>query len=186
MVFDFLDEKIDKAIKIYDDNFLSSGECLNIYGDYYSGKTSLCFNIIKNNTDKKIIYLVSEILDPIYLNRLYELSVNDNIYLLHCINIKSLINILNKTPVEIVIIDSLTAMDYIEEKKDIEKLFKIIRNKNINLIMVSQIREYNNQQFYEHKKILDFFSFKVKVEKNDDYIVLNGNNKIKLKEIWEQ
>jgi predicted ATP-dependent serine protease len=179
--FDFITMN-NNSIKLYDDYYLKESECINIYGEDYSGKTSLCFYIIKQNPDKKIAYVCSENLDNMYKNKLHELS--NNVYLTHCNEVKRLIKILDIMPIELVIVDSITAMAYIDNNKDIELLFNLINDKNINMIIVSQSRKYEGKEYFEHYKILNFFSQRIKVEKQEEYLILNQNKKINFNEIW--
>jgi len=183
VVYKFLKEDEENKIKIFGNNFLDAGECLNIYGDQYVGKTTLCFYIIKNNPNKNVVYVASEVLDPLYRTKLRELT-NNKVYILDCFNVESLVKIIEEVPTDIVIVDSLTAMNYITNKKDLEKLFDVINKKRIHLILVSQIRSFDGKEYYEHKKILDFFSFKTKVEKKLDWIVLDNKEKIPFSDVW--
>ena len=183
MVYKFLKEDEEDKIKIFGNSSLDAGECLNIYGDQYVGKTTLCFYIIKNNPNKNVVYVASEVLDPLYRTKLRELT-NNKVYILDCFNVESLVKIIEEVPTEIVVIDSLTAMNYIADKKDLEKLFGIISQKKIHLILVSQIRSFKGKEYYEHKKILDFFSYKIKVEKKLDCMVLDKKEKIPFSDIW--
>jgi ABC-type dipeptide/oligopeptide/nickel transport system ATPase subunit len=179
--FNFIISNKD-SIQIYDDNYLKESECINIYGEDYCGKTSLCFYIIKQNHDKKIAYVCSENIDEIYKNKLHELS--NNVYLVHCNKIHELKTILEIMPMDLVIIDSITAMAYIDDNKDIEQLFNLINEKKMNMIIISQSRNYNGKEYFEHHKILNFFSQRIKVEKDKEYLILNQMKKINLNEIW--
>jgi predicted ATP-dependent serine protease len=170
------------SIKIYEDNYLKESEIINIYGEDYCGKTSLCFYIIKQNPDKKIAYVCSENIDNIYIKKLQELS--NNVYLTRCNEINELRKILEIMPIDLVIVDSLTAMAYIDNSKDIEQLFNLINNKKMNMIVVSQSRKYEGKEYFEHYKILNFFGQRIKVEKQDEYLILNQNKKININEIW--
>jgi RNase H-fold protein (predicted Holliday junction resolvase) len=75
-------------------------------------------------------------------------------------------------------------MAYIDNNKDIELLFNLINDKNINMIIVSQSRKYEGKEYFEHYKILNFFSQRIKVEKQEEYLILNQNKKINFNEIW--
>ena len=176
----FLDFIIKKEnfIKLYDDNYLKKSECINIYGEDYSGKTTLCLYIIKQNSNVKIAYICSENIDNMYINKIHELS--NNVYLVHCNEINQLKKIIEIMPIDLVIIDSITAMSYIDNSKDIELLFNLIDDKKMNMIIVSQSRNYDGKEYFEHYKILNFFGQRIKVEKQDEYLILNKNKKIKI------
>jgi archaellum biogenesis ATPase FlaH len=178
---DFVTNK-NNSIKLYDDNYLKESEIVNIYGEDYSGKTSLCFYIIGQNPDKKIAYVCSENIDRMYTDKLRELS--NNVYMVHCNEINQLKKILEIMPIDLVIVDSLTAMAYIDNSKDIEQLFNLINDKNMNMIVVSQSRKYEGNEYFEHYKILNYFGQRIKVEKQDEHLILNQNKKINLNKIW--
>jgi len=179
---DFLQSGKESKIKIVDDLYLRGGECINLYGDQYVGKTSFCFYVVKNNPKKKVIYVDTEILTPLYRDKLNSLS--DNVYILKCSNIKSLKTLLKDLNADLIIVDSITAMNYIENKKEISDLFDFVEENKLNLILISQIREFNDKQYYEHKKLLDFFSYRIKTEKYEDSISLDNKYKINFNEIW--
>lgn len=176
----FLVEKKD-SIKLYADFYLKQGESLNIYGDSYVGKTTFCFYVIKRNKEKKIAYVASEPLDPCYRNKLESLA--KHIYELPCINIKRIKELISEIPMDLIIIDSLTALEYIEQKKDLADFFKTIEDKNINSIVVSQIRNYKEKKSYEHSKLLNFCAYKAEIKKHDGFFIVDSN-KIDFNEIW--
>lgn len=179
---DFFDKMVYKGIKITNNIFLKKGESLNIFGDSYVGKTTMCFYIIKQNPEKSVVYVNSEHLSPKYRKKLITLA--KDIYILDCFNIDWLVSMLEQLKFDIVVIDSLTAMNYIENKKKLSELFDIITEKKINMILVSQIREYKGRKYYEHRKLLNFFSYKMHITKNKKEMILDDKIKIKFDEIW--
>jgi len=176
--------KNNKSLRIYNNIYLREGESINIYGAQYVGKTSFCFYIIKNNSNKKIVYFASEILDKLYKKKLE--TIQENIYLVNNTNIKDTIDIINEINPELIIIDSLTAMQYISEKNNLSRLFNLVDEKRMNLVLVSQIRNYEGKEYYEHKKILDYFAYKINIETDGKHMILNKEYKIKYNEIWNE
>lgn len=184
---DFLFPK-KKTFVPYGDMWLHEGESLNIYGDALSGKTTICLHIIKQfntaNIDRQIAYVRSEPVDGKYFEKLKQLDKN-NINLIETHDISHVSDMIKKINFGLVIIDSLTALKYIDLKKEIDTFFKIVEEKKMNAIVVSQGRYYYDKETYEHKKILDFYAFKVKIEKHDEKLILNNNSSIKISDVWE-
>jgi predicted ATP-dependent serine protease len=180
---DFLSQNQKRSMKIFDDTFLNEGECINISGGPYVGKTTFCFYLVKQNKDMKIAYVQSESLSPKYQRKLK--SISNNIYLIECFDIDKLKEILQKFEIDAVIIDSLTAMAYIDHKKKLMELFDIILNKKANMVIVSQTRNAGEQKYYEHKKLLNFLSYNFEIEKESDEMIINKELRIKYNEIWK-
>jgi ABC-type dipeptide/oligopeptide/nickel transport system ATPase component len=173
-----------KTLKIYEHKWIKEGEAINIVGEPYCGKTTTCFYIIKNNSIKNVIYIASETLDKNYKHVLHKIC--NSIYLLNMFDLRRINEIIEQMPIELVVIDSLTALRDMKSLKDLEKLFTIIQEKRINIIVVSQVRGFDDKIFYENKKILDFFSFRLNVEKQEDCFVLEKIIKIRYDEIWRK
>ena len=69
-------EEPKQTIKIINDIILKEGDIVNIYGEPYCGKTSTCFYVVKQNPDKKILYVQAEQLTAHYEQKLNQLSKN--------------------------------------------------------------------------------------------------------------
>lgn len=179
---DFLDKIIHKGIKIIDGIQLKQGESVHIYGEPFVGKTTMCFYIIKQNPEKTVVYVNSENLSPKYTRKLKTLS--NNVYILNCFNIDWLLSMLEQLRFDFVVIDSLTAMNYIENKKKLAELFDIVIEKKMNMVLVSQVRENKGRKYYEHRKLLNFMSYQIDIHKDGPDMVLNGEHRIEFEEIW--
>jgi RecA/RadA recombinase len=174
--------KSKKTLRITNNMQLREGEIVNIYGNPYVGKTTFCFYIVKQNLNKKCLYVASEELNETYKNVLKE--INSNVFISYSKKLKNINNFVSVLPIDYVIIDSITALEYIENQKVIDEFFNIIITKKLNAIIVSQMKNYGNKETYEHNKLINFACYKLKIEKNNDQIILNGKNKIDFKEVW--
>ena len=177
--------KSKKTLKIINDIHLKEGEILNIYGEPYSGKTSLCFYIMKKNINKNCLFVASEILDFNYLDILADIFKKNkmDLYITNVSELWLIIDFIKEMPIDYVIIDSITAVK-IDDKKTIEKLYDIIQKKKINAIIVSQTRNYKGKISYGNSKLINFYSYKIKVEKNNDKLILNNKYSLDLNKIW--
>jgi len=180
MLIDAIDNK-KNSLLIHGDMWLKEGECLNIYGDADCGKTTMCFEIVKNNPNKLCLYADTEPLTPHYRETLNKLA--KKVYITNATKLQNITGYIMKLPVDFVVIDSVTALQYITDKKIIEDFFKAVEMKKINAILVSQLREYQNKEYFENEKVLNFYSYRLKVEKKDKDFVFNGN-KIETISIW--
>jgi len=183
-LLELFEDAIKRKIKLYDNIYLEEGESAHIYGEPYCGKTTLCFNIIKNNPHKKIAYVQSEKLEQRYLQKLYTLSKYVYLVDLNCSRTLSLPQILQLIPIDVIIVDSITALYAADDNDMIAQLLNTITTKNIFAVYVSQMREFNKKEFYEHQKTLNYFARRIKVEKVNDYMILNKKHKIKFDSIW--
>src|ERR1017187_5793449 len=157
MSFNFLDlirhELID-TIEVFDNVYIKQGDIVNVFGDAYVGKTLFCYNIIKHNFDKTVLYIDTENSKYDLLDKLGE---HIGIGYMQVNEIDNIIKIINDS-IELIdyfIIDSLTATDIEKNGNKLAELFDIIKNNNSNLIIVSQQREYKDVLFYENKKHID-------------------------------
>lgn len=170
---DILGQRPKDTLKIYDDIILKEGEMVNIYGEPYSGKTLLCYWIMKNNPDKSVFYIDTESTPYPFLEKIgKEITL---IYSQHK-DINTLIDIITKSIqyIDYIIVDSVTAMIIEKSENKLFELLSVIKKYKKNLILVSQLREYNEQKFYEYKKLLNFFSYKAEVNMEGGTLVVNN------------
>jgi predicted ATP-dependent serine protease len=179
---DFINKIVNKGIKIIDGVYLKQGESVHIYGEPFVGKTTMCFYIIKQNPEKSVVYVNSENLSPKYTRKLKTLS--NNVYILNCFNIDWLLSILEQLHFDYLIVDSLTAMNYIANKKKLAELFDIVIDKKMNMVLVSQVRENKGRKYYEHRKLLNFMSYRIDIRKEGTEMILNDEHAIDFDEIW--
>ena len=174
-MINFLDAlyKPKETIEIFDKVILKEGDIVNIYGDPFVGKTLTCYWIIYKNPKYTVLYFDTEATPYSFL---YQIGGDYNIVYSTINDIKDICEFIKKMDkaVDYFIIDSLTA-SVIEGNVDVLlNIFNVIKKNNKNLILVSQIREWNSQIFYEYKKLLDFFSYKAEVKREEDKTIVNG------------
>ena len=86
-----------------------------------------------------------------------------------------------------VVIDSLNGITYEEDNdKVLAEIFEVVVKFDLNMIVISQVKNYDREEWYDSKKILDFYAYKIKVEKKGDYLDLNKECLIAFKEIWNE
>jgi len=162
---------------------LNVGEIVNIYGEPYVGKTSSAFYILGQNSELSFLYFATEPFDKPYKEAL--LKKNKKIYFSELKDLKAILNSIKMMKVNVVI-DSLNGIIYEEDNdKVLAEIFETIVKFDLNMIVISQIKNYDREEWYDSKKILDFYAYKIKVEKNGDYFDLNKDYPIAFKEIWE-
>ena len=163
---------------------LNVGEIVNIYGEPYVGKTSSAFYILGQNPEIPFLYFATESFDQPYKDAL--LKRNKKIYFSKLKDLKAILNSIKMMKINVVI-DSLNGITYEEDNdKILAEVFETVVNFDLNMIVVSQIKNYNREEWYDSKRILDFFAYKIKVEKKGDYFDLNKECPIAFKEIWNE
>lgn len=152
---DILEKRPEPTVNIYDGITLKQGEMVNIYGEPFSGKTLLCYWIINSNPDKTVFYFDTECSPYPFLEKAGE---DIPIVYSNAKEVEKIIDIIIRSIdlLDYIIIDSLTGMILEEHERQLLDMITVIKKHKKNLLVVSQLREWNEQKFYEHKKLLNF------------------------------
>lgn len=169
-----LDKTPEPTINLYDGIVLKQGEMVNVFGEPFSGKTLLCYWIINNNPDKTVFYFDTECSPYPYLERAGE---DIPIVYSNAKEADKMLDIIIRSIdlLDYVIIDSLTGVILEQHERKLLDMITLIKKNKKNLIVVSQFREYNQEKFYEHKKLLNFFSYKAEVKREGGVTVVNDH-----------
>jgi KaiC/GvpD/RAD55 family RecA-like ATPase len=169
-----LDKRPEPTVNIYDNITLKGGEMVNIYGEPFSGKTPLCYWIINNNPDKTVFYFDTECSPYPFLEKT---GKNIPIVYSNAKEIEKIVDIIIRSIdlLDYIVIDSLTGVILEAHEKRLLDMISVIKKSKKNLVVVSQLREYNQKKFYEHKKLLNFFSYKAEVKREGGLSVVNDH-----------
>lgn len=142
---------------------LVEGDIVNLFGEDYTGKTKMCYDIIENNIEKAVLYIDTE--NSMY-PRLEELGKKTAILYSNFNKMSDIKKIIltSIVPIDYVIIDSLTAVELEKYSTDLLDLFNVIKKNNKNLILVSQVRSYKDQVSYGFKKLLNFYAYNFEIK----------------------
>lgn len=170
---DILQRQPEQTLKIIN-GFIKEGEIINIFGEPFVGKTLFCYWIINNNPRKSVFYFDTEASLYPFLNKagkeinIIYTTINDIKKIFECI--KKTINL-----VDYFVIDSLTATIMENNKNVLLNIFSFIKKNKKNLILVSQVREWNGQIFYDYKRFLNFFCYKAKIDEKGGKTFINDS-----------
>lgn len=166
------------TLDIFNGITLKEGDIVNIYGESFVGKTLFCYWVMHNNQTKTVAYFDTESSPYDVINKMI-----GEIPILYTVNndLDKILDIIQSTIdiCDYYVIDSFTATDFEQRKKTLLQICNVVKKNNKNLLLVSQIREYDGKQYYEYKKFLDFCSFKANITEISGESFMNGEYIIK-------
>jgi len=179
-MINFLDilHKPQDTLNIVDGVVIKEGDIVNVYGEPFVGKTLFCYWLINNNSDKAVVYFDTEATPYPFLG---VMGKHVNIIYTNQNDAEEILKLMQRlvNDVDYFIIDSLTATVIEENANVLLRIFNLVKRNKKNLILVSQVREWNGEVFYDYKRLLNFFCYKAKIEEKGGESVVNGGFTIK-------
>lgn len=166
------------TIRVNNKDVIKEGDIINVYGEPFVGKTLFCYWIIYNNPDKSVVFFDTEATPYPFLGNM---GKKINIVYTNQNDAENILILMKKLvdSIDYFIIDSLTATVIEQNASVIMQIFNLIKKHKKNLVLVSQVREWSGQIFYDYKKLLNFFCYTAKIEEQGGETVVNNGLKIK-------